>query len=171
MKNLRFVIFAFWIVLLLGCNPCKYVSKHPECFKVDTTIIDTVTVIKESVEFLVDTASLDLYLQCDSNYNVLVQEYSTISDEKEKIKIVYKYKSNRLQIKSFADSVKILNTLVEKYKNEKTFVLNPVNNQLKEDVSKYKNRLRNRKWLWWYFGSSIVLLIIFLYFKLTSKNA
>lgn len=160
----RFVYILF--VLLLSCSPCKYVSKHPECFKVDTTIVDTVTVVKESVEFIVDSTNLDLLIQCDSNYNVLIQEIS--NQPSEKIKIVYKYKSNVLQIKSFTDSLEVLSTLVEKYKNEKTYVLNPVNIQLEKDKVKYQEKLKSRNWLWWYFGSSLILILFFVYFKLLS---
>lgn len=159
-------IFALFILfLIISCSPCRYVSKHPECFKVDSTTIDTLTVVTESVQYLLDSSTLDLYLQCDSNYNVLIQDFSNYQPN-EKIKIVYKYKTNHLKIKSFADSVEILNTLVEKYKNEKTYILNPVNVQLEKDKDKYKEKLKSRNWLWWYFGSSVIILIIFLYFKI-----
>lgn len=153
-------------MLLVSCNPCKYVSKHPECFKVDSVSIDTVTIVKENVEFIVDSTNLDLLLECDSNYNVLIQEISNLPSEK--IKIVYKYKSNLLQIKSFTDSLEVLNTLVEKYKNEKTFILNPVNTQLEKDKVKYQEKLKSRNWLWWYFGSSLILILLFIYFKVFS---
>ena len=31
-------------IFLVSCSPCKYVSKHPECFQADSVIINKETV-------------------------------------------------------------------------------------------------------------------------------
>lgn len=169
-------ITKVWIILIIlfiisSCNPCRYVSKHPECFPNDTSIVDTFTVVTENIEYIFDSTALNLYLQCDSNYNVLVKEYFSESSDKETdIKVVYKYKDNKLQIKSYADSIRILNTLVEKYKDTKQYIINPVNVQLKKDLIKSNEKLQKRKWLWWYFVISLVFIALTVLLLLTLKK-
>ena len=100
------IILAF---LLTGCNPCKYVSKHPECFPSDTIKI-TKEVIKHVKEYITNDSIIYDSVPCDPITNTVI-ETKTI------------YKTNwRIET----------NTI---YQSKEVAKLNPINIELQKDNS------------------------------------
>ena len=101
------IIIAF---LLTGCNPCKYVSKHPECFPSDTIKI-TSEVIKYVKEYVTNDSIVYEKEPCDPITNtVIIKE------------IVYK-----TNWKTIIDTI---------YTTKETSKINPINIELKKENQK-----------------------------------
>jgi hypothetical protein len=130
-------------IFLVGCNPCKYVSKHPECFQADSVIINKETVRYEK-EFITNDSIVFKAIPCDPIDSIIF-----------KTKTIYKTR-NIIKI----DTI---------YKNKEVSKLNPINAQLQQSNTKLSNKIdRKNMWLKITTGLSIVLLLILgiiLYFK------
>ena len=60
---MKYIIFAS-ILFLVSCNPCKYVSKHPECFPADSIVIEKNIIHYEKVFITNDSIILNT-VPCD----------------------------------------------------------------------------------------------------------
>ncbi len=167
-------ILPFGLVLILAsCNPCKYVSNHPECFPSDTireietlTIRDTVTWIQA------DTFAMSALFYCDSARRVLMRDLTEYKSKGITTRIVYR--DNQLQITAATDSIKILNRIISELKSKTVSTMNPINEQLakenqklREDIARLKNRMKHRSWLWYYFFGTIILFGLFAWWRLS----
>lgn len=137
----KILTVACVVLMLASCKPCKYVSKHPECFPRDTVIrtneikvLDTVTYIEGHEAFL------DVYLECDSLNQVLMKRVDK-TDKGIKADIILK--NNILKIHALTDSIEVLNRIIIDKELEKVIIMNPVNIQMKEDLSRCKDRTIN----------------------------
>jgi hypothetical protein len=118
---MKYLIFIT-IVLFSSCNPCKYVSKHPECFPADTVIKEK-EVIKHVTEYITNDSIVRDTVPCDPITKTYV-----------KTNTVYRTKTIRE-----TDTIK---TVVN------TSKINPVNNELKKKVNKLENKVEAKnKWL------------------------
>lgn len=131
------------ILSAFACNPCKYVSKHQECFPADTfkhvmikTVRDTITYIEEN------ESTLEAWFECDSNNQVLIKK---LNETNNGIKTVTIFKDNVLRIRSYTDSIAVLNKIIEEKSSEKITVMNPVNKQLQDDNKKLEKKLTRWK--------------------------
>lgn len=154
-----------FIIVLASCNPCHYVAKHPECFAPDTiretstqTIRDTITWIQP------DSMSLVALFYCDSANQVMMQTIEEFKSKGIKTRIIFK--DNKLDLSVYTDSIKVLNRIISNIKSKEVYVMNPVNDKLKNDNIKLENRLHNRRWLLWYFIGSIVSIIVYIWIKI-----
>ena len=129
---MRYIIIL--TVLLVSCNPCKYVSKHPECFPSDT-IIKEKEVIKHIKEFVVNDSIVRDTVPCDPITNTY-------------------YKTNTIyQTKTIHETDTIIIT-------EKETRINPINKELEQKVlSLEEKKAIQRKWLTRLIGLSLLLLV------------
>ena len=160
--SLLFVPFS--LLILLSCNPCRYVAHHPECFAPDT-IRETITsTMHDSITWIqFDTTLFDAIFACDSLNNVLMKQVDEYKTKGVKTKVVFR--DNRLQLSMFTDSIAILNKIIREHKTHSEYIKNPVNDELKRQNEKLENRMHNRRWLLWYFVVSIAALIAYLFLK------
>lgn len=125
------------VVFLFGCNPCKYVSKHPECFSPDSIVINKETVRYEK-EYITNDSIVFQAIPCDP-YDSIIYKTRTIYKTKNVIKI---------------DTI---------YKNKEVTKLNPINQQLKNDNDKLTNKVSNRNKV--ILGLIIFVIILLLLYK------
>lgn len=80
------------IIFLVGCNPCKYVSKHPECFPADTVKIIN-DVIRYEKEYITNDSIIRDTIPCDPIEKTYYKT-KTVYKTKYSIKIdtIYQYK-------------------------------------------------------------------------------
>lgn len=140
MKNKIILLILF---ATLSCNPCKYVSKHQECFPADTIKIDNQTIHYEKIYITEDSIIVDT-VPCPANDTILVPKkiYKTIW--KTKIDTIYKS--------------------IEKSK------VNPLNEALKDDNDRMAKKIERRKIFIWYSIGITLLIIIYLVIKFYLKK-
>jgi hypothetical protein len=112
-----FIVVVFWLVVSSGCNTCKYVSKHPECFPTDTVYKNS-----EKIKYVEKISKQD---------SVKTDTVPCINDTA----IVYRkvYISNTI--------TKIDTIYSDKYVSK----VNPVNTQLRKDYDKLKTKSDKHK--------------------------
>lgn len=120
------------IVFLVSCNPCKYVSKHPECFPADTVVINN-EVIHYEKEIVVNDSIIRDTVPCDPITNTYYKTRTV-------------YKTN---YKTIIDTI---------YQSKEISKINPLNEALKKsnDKLELKVKLRNKALI-----GLIILLLIF----------
>ncbi|MCP4337044.1 MAG: hypothetical protein GY679_04335 [Mycoplasma sp.] len=103
---------------MVSCNPCKYVSKHQECFPADTVVITKETVHYEKEYITNDSIIRDTVL-CDP----ILKTY---------------YKTNTVYKTNFKLKVDTI------YTSKEISKINPVNEQLKKANDKLIIKLKLR---------------------------
>ena len=119
-------------ILLASCSPCKYVAKHPECFKPDSVIINN-EIIRYEKQFITNDSIIFDTIPCDPVENFVY-----------KTRTIYKT-NNKL----------IIDTI---YQSKTIDRINPLNKVLESDNIKLKNKTKNRNKA----IGGLSLLIIFL---------
>ena len=158
-------LLALLTVLLFACNPCKYVANHPECFQADTIRETEIQTVHDSVTWIMgDTTLFEAIFECDSLNNVLMRSLNEYKSKGVQTKIVFR--DNRLQLSSFTDSIAVLNRIISNHKTHSEYIINPVDEKLRNENVKMERKLHNRRWLWWYLIASGIAIIAFLYFKI-----
>jgi hypothetical protein len=160
------VISAITILFLISCNPCRYVSKHQECFQADSILITNTVIQTDSIRFTEpDTMALSLLFECDSNNNVLMRELKDVSSKGIQTEVIFK--DNRLDVSGFVDSIAILNKLIETTKAKETTKINPLNPELQNKCDKLENKLdrRNKIILWLSIACALLIIVFLLIFK------
>lgn len=121
MKKIVYLILC--ILFISACVPYRWMHKHESelcgyAAKIcppnkDTIIEHTVydTIWKDSVEYEFDLAQYELFLECDSNNNVLISKVDSVT--KNKILIDYLLKNNKLSLRAYSDSIKHLYTIIK----------------------------------------------------------
>ncbi len=110
------IILAF---ALASCSPCKYVTKHPECFQSDTIRI-TNEVIKHVKEYVINDSIVYDSVPCDPFTNAVI-ETKTV------------YKTNwRIEI----DTI---------YKSKEVSKINPINSELQKDNAKLTAKTKKQR--------------------------
>ena len=128
-------IVVLSIVLLASCNPCKYVSKHPECFPSDTIKIE-----KETIRHVKEYITNDSIIYDTIETPILKKIYETIFKTK---------------------TIERTDTIFE---NRYTAKINPINEQLKQSNDKLtKSNKTLKKWLL-YTSIGFALALIFIIF-------
>ena len=120
-------------LLFVSCNPCKFVSKHTECFPADT-VKEYIDVIRVEKEIVLNDSIIYDSTPCDPIKEVF---YDT--------KTIYKTK-----LKTITDSVLI-------YKDVSK--INPLNEQLKKDYDTLKIKSERHNKLIFLLILSIVIMI------------
>lgn len=131
---IKFIFLVFVIFAITSCNPCRYVSKHSECFPPDTVKLINEVVHYEKIFITNDSIILDS-VPCDPITETVIERktlYRTRTIEK-------------------TDTI---------YKNHFTSTLNPINKKLEQECELLKNKLLKRNKLL----AGLVLLIIILMF-------
>jgi len=126
MKYLAIVL----IVFIAGCSPCKYVSKHPECFKSDTIKI-TEKVIHIEKEYITNDSIVYDSVPCVAE---TIVKTATIWKTKHVIKI---------------DTI---------YTDKVVDRMNPINEQMKKDLMKISKKNSRKNTL--LFGLIGLILIV-----------
>lgn len=140
---MKLLISISILFFLASCNPCKFVAKHPQCFPVDSFIIEKTVIQRDSFTYTEpDTLSMQLLFECDSNNNVLIRELNNASTKGFDIK--YIFKDNRLNLTAYVDSIAILNKLIETTTNKEVIKMNPVNDVLKSNNEKLEKQTKFR---------------------------
>lgn len=138
LKKLVYGIFKITpfllLLLLVGCNPCKYVAKHAECFPADTVIV-TNDVVHYEKEIIINDSIIRDTVPCDPITNTYYKTNTV-------------YKTN---YKTIIDTI---------YQSKEISRINPLNEVLKEKNDKLELKIKRHnkiiKWL------SIALLSIIL---------
>lgn len=132
---MRYIIIIS--IFLASCNPCKYVSKHPECFSPDSIIVNN-EVVRYEKEYITNDSVVFKAIPCDPVDSIIY-----------KTKTIYKTK-NIIKI----DTI---------YKNKEVVKLNPINQELEQKVIKLEEKKDTlKKWLTRLIGLSLILIIILL---------
>lgn len=135
-----FIVVVFWLVVSSGCNTCKYVSKHPECFPTDTVYKNS-----EKIKYVEKISKQD---------SVKTDTVPCINDTA----IVYRkvYITNTI--------TKIDTIYTDKYVSK----VNPLNTELKKKNAdnKYKIKQLKKHRLILLIIAISLLIFIFLLFKL-----
>jgi len=106
------------LLFLVGCNPCKYVSKHQECFPADTV---------KQIEY--KTKYIKEYITNDS----IVYQTEPCNP---KDSLVYRTKTEyRTKNIIKVDTI---------YSDKEVIKVNPLNEELKSENSALKSKLTNR---------------------------
>ena len=126
-------------ILLASCSPCKYVAKHPECFKPDSVIINN-EIIHYEKEYITNDSIVRDTIPCDVETNTV---YST--------RTIYKT-NNKL----------IIDTI---YQSKTIDRINPLNEVLESDNIKLKNKTKNRNKVIGGLSLLIIFLGLILYIK------
>lgn len=170
---MRSILPMIAVFMLASCNPCRYVSNHPECFPADTIRESTTQTIRDTVTWIqADTFALSALFYCDSANRVLMRDLTEYKSKGITTEIVYR--ENRLQITVATDSIKVLNRIISELKSKTVTTMNPVNEQLEKDNqklrdenAKLKDRMKHRSWLWYYFFGTLVLFALFAWWRLS----
>lgn len=134
---MRYLLLILIPLFLIACNPCKQVTKHPECFPADT-IREIKEVIHYEKEYITQDSIIVDTIPCSPDSIVLVEtKYKTIH-------------------KTVTDTI---------YENREEVRINPINQKLREEIKKLAIKVNKRQWLLWYFVGSLVLLVLGLVFK------
>ena len=133
------LILLFAVLLAFACSPCKYVSKHPECFRPDTVKQVSVDVRYEK-EYITQDSVVYQKIPCDPETKV------------QDVPVVYKtiYKTK-------VDSI---------YRDKSVDRINPLNEKLKSDNEDLTETIHNRRWLLWYFIGTALIGIGYLALKI-----
>lgn len=142
MKKLKLVdiILILSISILIGalfsCTPYRYLNNHKDeicatCITentIDTLIVETThTDTLWTIDSLIDSSYTELFLECDSNNNVLLTKINKVSGTN---KTVSKYvlQNNVLSVlnRTYIDSIQVLNLKVNKLKNSVQIIEKPV---------------------------------------------
>lgn len=143
MKN-KAILAVLVFTLLVSCNPCKYVTRHPECFPGDSITQTEKHVIYEKIYTTEDSVIIDT-IPCDP-----------ITETAIEIETVYK-----TIWKTKIDTI---------YNSKETVKINPVNAQLKKSVEKINNKLIKKKQLnRIYLGIIVVFLLSIVVFFIVKK--
>jgi hypothetical protein len=145
------------------------VARHQECFLPDTIRETSTQVIHDTTTWIQpDSASLVALFYCDSANNVLISSLNEFKSKGVVTKIIYK--DNLLRIKFATDSIAVLNRIISNVKSTVVHVKNPVNAELQRQNVKYEKQLQRKKVvgriLWGYLIISLILLALFIWFKL-----
>jgi hypothetical protein len=131
------------IVLLVSCNPCKYVAKHPECFPADK-IVTTNEVIHYEKQIVVKDSIIRDTVPCDPITNTYYKTNTV-------------YKTN---YKTIIDTI---------YQSKEISRINPLNEALKKSNDKLEIKLKRHnkviRWLVIALGSIILLIIGYIKLK------
>lgn len=103
------------ILFFVSCGSIKKITTETTTvttkteLEKDTTFIEKIQVIHDTtIKFLPDSTSLRLYLECDSNNNVILKEIQELKSGN-KIKQEFKFKDGQLDVKNYIneDSIKV----------------------------------------------------------------
>ncbi len=159
---MRQILYCTMIVVLIGiasCVPCKYMAKRcPPVIK--DSVVYTETVTDNPNYTIPDSVYWTLQFECDSNYNVLLQDFNEVNSGlitdvkvKEVVKTVVDKKAINtltLYLKVKSDSIQSLNKTIEKLKSTvKTVVVEKI---------VIKNKVP--KWCWYLLIANIVIVIV-----------
>jgi len=126
-------------ILLASCSPCKYVAKHPECFKPDSVIINN-EIIRYEKQFITNDSIIFDTIPCDPVENFVY-----------KTRTIYKT-NNKL----------IIDTI---YQSKTIDRINPLNKVLEADNIKLENKTKNRNRVIGGMSLLIILLGLIVYIK------
>lgn len=133
MKYLIFIIPVF-----IACNPCKRVTKHPECFPADT-IRENKIVVHYETEYITNDSIVYDTVQCLPD-SIIVNE------------VVFKTKIRRI-----TDTIKISKQVNRT--NPVNAVMQDENDKLERKNQKLKDKIKKNRWLWYYFFITLALAI------------
>lgn len=138
---MKYLIFIA-IVFLASCNPCKYVTKHPECFPSDTILITNEVIHYEKEYITNDSIILDT-VPCNPITNTY---YKTRTEYITKLKVK-------------------IDTIIT---NKETVKINPLNEALKKSNDKLELKLKrhNKVIVWLIIALAGIVLLILGYIKL-----
>lgn len=165
MKKLLFLIP---IILIASCNPCKRLQRIcPPVVK--DSVVYTETIAENPYYTIPDSAFWSMVFRCDSNYNVVLQDYEELSSginsqvtiREVPVKDVKVEKYLKVLITASTDSIKTLNKTIEKLRNEKS-----TTTITKEIPVPVKYVPKFYKWLLVIFIFEIVLLAGYAYLKI-----
>ena len=123
-------VLASLALVALSCTPCRYASRHPECFRPDTTITYENTTTLDSIIYLdASESTLEAYFECDSLNRVLMYRLEQSHTGPAPAPVVI-YKDNILRVKYLTDSIAVLNRMVTQATGKTVYIVNPVNEQL-----------------------------------------
>lgn len=136
MKKVLSIVALFTLV---GCSPCKYIAKHPECFMPDSIIINNETVRYEK-EYITNDSIVFQEIPCDPVDSIIY-----------KTKTVYKTR-NVIKI----DTI---------YKSKEISKINPVNEILKKDNEKLTGKVTKWRFLSGILFIFVCIGLVFLFLR------
>ena len=125
-------------IFLFSCNPCKRVSKHPECFSPDTITKIEKSISYEKIFITEDSIIVDT-LPCDPVDSIVVYD------------VVYKT-IWRVKIDTF-------------YKDKEVVKINPLDALLKKKIIEHEIKVVNQKKIIFTLSLILLLLVVFYFFR------
>lgn len=140
-------------LVALSCNPCRYASKHPECFKPDTVVMSHTTTVHDTIIYLEESEStLEAYFECDSTNRVLMSRLVQ-TEAGRPVKPTVIFRENTLRVRYYQDSIATLNRLVKETQARIEYRENPINMEMQDRISGLE--------LWKKIGISGIILAVF----------
>lgn len=153
-----------FLLLFAACTPCRYVSRHPECFPADTVRITNIRIERDTITYIEESEStLEAYFECDSNNQVLMKRLAETNTGNIKPTVIFR--DNTLKISYYVDSIAVLHKIIKETSGKETTILNPVNEQMKKDLQ----RLKKWRKIGMYGIGLAVLVLLYALFKIYRK--
>jgi len=138
---MKYLYITTTLLFLVSCNPCKYVSKHPECFPADT-----VRIVDKQISYVDRVQKIDSIIfekiPCDPVDSFI---YTT--------KVIYR-----------TNQITKIDTILS---DKEVIKVNPLNEVIKSENTTLKTKLANRNKL---AGSLGIILILIAAFWIIKKK-
>lgn len=131
----KYISVALLALVALSCNPCRYASKHPECFKPDTVVISHITTVRDTIIYLEESEStLEAYFECDSTNQVLMKKLVQ-TEAGRHVKPTVIFRENTLRIRYYQDSIATLHRVISDIQARVEYRENPINMQMQDRIA------------------------------------
>ena len=113
------LLIIITVLLLVSCNPCKYVAKHPECFQPDTVKITDIQVHVEKETIKIDSIIYDTIPGKDKwiEKTVYLTKYSHKIDTIYTNKVIDRLNPINEKMKAENDKLTIKTQVLKKQRN------------------------------------------------------